>query len=80
MMEYSTYKVLKFEGYETGTTTPTYTYVNKSGKDTWGIDDAGFVVEYLRSGAPNYWRIPNEISHDHAARRWNVYGAGGGDG
>lgn len=39
--DYNTYRVLKFEGYVSGTKTPQYTYINKSGKDTWGIDDAG---------------------------------------
>jgi hypothetical protein len=39
--DYSTYQVLKFEGYETGTTTPTYSYINSSGSDTWGTDDSG---------------------------------------
>ena len=39
--DYNTYRVLKFEGYVPGTKTPQYTYINKSGKDTWGIDDSG---------------------------------------
>ncbi|MFA6401451.1 MAG: TonB-dependent receptor [Salinivirgaceae bacterium] len=39
--DYNTYRLLEFKGYETGTNNPTYTYVNKAGKDTWGIDDSG---------------------------------------
>jgi hypothetical protein len=39
--DYSTYRLLRFEGYEADGTTPTYSYINKSGKDTWGIDDSG---------------------------------------
>jgi len=39
--DYNTYRLLEFKGYEAGTKNPTYTYVNKAGKDTWGIDDSG---------------------------------------
>ncbi len=39
--DYNVYRLLKFAGYQTDGTTPTYQYVNESGNDTWGIDDAG---------------------------------------
>jgi len=39
--DYNAYQLLKFEGYQADGTTPTYTYINKMGKDTWGIDDSG---------------------------------------
>ena len=39
--DYSNYQVLQFMGYKADGTTPTYTYYNKSGNETWGIDDSG---------------------------------------
>ncbi len=39
--DYNTYRLLRFEGYQAGTKNPQYTYINKSGKKTWGIDDSG---------------------------------------
>jgi len=39
--DYGAFRVLRFEGYEDGTNTPTYTYINKSGDETYGIDDSG---------------------------------------
>lgn len=39
--DYSNYQVLQFQGYKDDGTTPTYTYYNKNGNETWGIDDSG---------------------------------------
>ncbi|WP_439185147.1 TonB-dependent receptor [Carboxylicivirga taeanensis] len=39
--DYGTYRLLRFEGYQADGTTPTYTYINKSGDETYGIDDRG---------------------------------------
>jgi hypothetical protein len=39
--DYSNYQVLQFAGYINDGTTPAYNYYNKSGNETWGIDDAG---------------------------------------
>ena len=39
--DYNVYKVLKFAGYESDGTTPTYQYVNEKGNDTYDIDDDG---------------------------------------
>lgn len=39
--DYGTYRVLKFKGYQADKTTPTYSYSNKSGAETYGIDDSG---------------------------------------
>jgi hypothetical protein len=38
--DYNTYRLLKFAGYQDGTT-PTYTYSNTQTDETWGIDDSG---------------------------------------
>ena len=37
--DYGNYRVLKFRDYEADGTTPTYTYVNKSDDETYGIVD-----------------------------------------
>jgi len=39
--DYNVYRLLKFAGYQANGTTPTYQYANKSGNDTYGIDDDG---------------------------------------
>lgn len=39
--DYSNYQVLQFKGYKTDGTTPTYSYYNKNGNKTYGIDDSG---------------------------------------
>ncbi|MGE4585762.1 MAG: carboxypeptidase regulatory-like domain-containing protein [Mangrovibacterium sp.] len=39
--DYNVFPILKFAGYRDDGTTPTYTYCNKKGNDTWGIDDSG---------------------------------------
>ncbi|MCW3805654.1 TonB-dependent receptor [Plebeiibacterium marinum] len=40
--DYGVYQVLKFQGYQADGTTPTYSYYNKNGNKTYGIDDSGF--------------------------------------
>ncbi len=39
--DYGVYRLLEFQGYQEGTNTPTYTYINNSGDETYGIDDSG---------------------------------------
>lgn len=39
--DYNVYRLMKFAGYQADGTTPTYQYSNKSGNDTWDIDDDG---------------------------------------
>ncbi len=39
--DYGVYQMLEFQGYQANGTTPTYSYYNKNGNKTYGIDDSG---------------------------------------